>query len=121
MKTTYETGLRGEQQAEAYLAGKGMVCLERRYRGPHGEIDLVMRDGDTLVFVEVKTRKNGTSGSALYAVSPAKQRRIAGTAMGYLLKTHQLNSAVRFDVIEITPEAVLHIPDAFQPGGMFFR
>ena len=61
MKTTYETGLQGERAAEEYLHQKmRMHCLERRYRNQCGEIDLIMLDGETVVFVEVKTRKTGT-------------------------------------------------------------
>ena len=56
MKATYETGVRGEEIAEAYLTQMGMRCLERRYREKPGEIDLIMEDGECLVFVEVKTR-----------------------------------------------------------------
>ena len=121
MKTTYETGLQGEKAAENYLASLGMVCLDRRYRTRSGEIDLIMRDGETLVFVEVKTRKTGDAGLGLMAVGAAKQQRIARAARVYLMKTGQMNQAVRFDAVEVTRDEVLHIPNAFQPGGMFFR
>jgi len=121
MKTTYETGLQGERSAESYLTSRGMICLERRYRTRQGEIDLVMEEGDTLVFVEVKTRKRGETGSGLMAVGPEKQRRIARAAMVYLMKTHRMNAAIRFDVVELSCGEILHIPNAFQPGGMFFR
>ena len=62
MKQTYETGLAGEETAEHFLEGKGMVCLLRRYRNKCGEIDLVMKDRETIVFVEVKTRKKAGPG-----------------------------------------------------------
>ncbi len=121
MKDTYETGLLGEQTAERYLTEKGMVCLERRYRTKSAEIDLIMKDRDTIVFVEVKTRRTASPGSGLLSVTPSKQKRIARGAVLYLMSNHKLNALVRFDIVEINRDSVLHIPNAFQPGGMFYR
>ncbi len=122
MKQTYETGILGEIAAETYLCGKcGMICLERRYRTKSAEIDLIMQDQDTLVFVEVKTRSKGKPGDGLQTVNAAKQKRISRGAMLYLMKHHKLNQSVRFDVVEVNRENIIHIPNAFQPGGMFFR
>ena len=121
MKATYETGVQGELMAEKYLTSLGMICLERRHREKPGEIDLIMEDGETLVFVEVKTRFSGNrSGQGLEAVNPAKQKRIAKSATIYLMKHGWLRRQIRFDVIEINARDILHIPNAFQPGGMFF-
>ena len=64
--TAYASGLSGEAQAEAFLRAQGMVCLARRYRGQDGEIDLVMREGETLVFVEVKNRPAGAPGDSVF-------------------------------------------------------
>ena len=122
MKDTYETGLRGEKAAEEFLTEKyGMILLEHRFRAKCGEIDLIMSDGDTTVFVEVKTRSTGKTGEGLSAVSYEKQKRIARAAMLYLMNTRQMNRAARFDVVEITREKTIHIKDAFQPGAMFYR
>ena len=122
MKQTYETGLQGEAQAEAYLRDtRGMVCLGRRYRTSAGEIDLIMRDGETIVFVEVKTRRTAAPGEGLRSVDTRKQGRIARAAQIYLMTEHQTNRPVRFDAIEISHGNVLYIPNAFQPGGMFYR
>ncbi len=122
MKQTYQTGVNGEREAEAYLCDeKGMQCLERRFRSRHGEIDLILRDGETIVFAEVKTRKSGVEGSGLMSVTPAKQKRIAQAATVYLMTHHQLNFPVRFDVIEIFQGKIIYIPNAFQPGGVFYR
>ena len=66
---TYDKGLAGESRAVQYLENRGMRLVHRRYRAAGGEIDLVMRDGDTLVFVEVKLRNTGTSGEGLMAVT----------------------------------------------------
>ena len=122
MKQTYATGIEGEKKAEAWLREeKGMECLERRYRTPRGEIDLIMLDQDTIVFVEVKTRRTGDLGLGLAAVTAAKQKRIAGAAMMYLISKRQMNAPVRFDVVEVYRDSVIHVPDAFQSTGMFFR
>ena len=122
MKQTYQTGLSGERDAEEYLTReKGMICLERRFRTRAAEIDLIMREGETLVFVEVKTRRTGSAGLGLMAVDARKQKRIARGAMLYLMQTGQLNVPVRFDAVEIGPEGILHVPDAFQPGGVFYH
>ena len=122
MKTTYQTGLAGEQRAEEWLARhRGMKVLERRYRTKAGEIDLVMMEDDTVVFVEVKTRMTGDAGTGMMAVNAAKQKRVFRAATLYLMKKKWLNRPVRFDVVEVGKERVIHIPDAFQPeGGMFF-
>ena len=120
-KATYETGIRGEEIAEEYLRGLGMRTLARRHREKTGEIDLIMEDGETIVFAEVKARfSSPEGGDGLRAVNPGKQRKIARSAMLYLQKQGWLNRAARFDVIEINREGITHIPDAFQPGGMMF-
>ena len=120
MKATYETGLQGEEIAERYLTEKGMRCLEKRHREKPGEIDLIMESGETLVFVEVKTRFSGAAGHGLQAVTPAKQRKIAKCATIYLMRHGWLRRSIRFDVVEINTGEIIHIPNAFQPGGMMF-
>ena len=112
----YVTGQQGEQMAEGYLLGLGMVCLARNYRGLDGEIDLVMQEGDTLVMVEVKYRPRGRAGEGLTAVTPAKQRRLLHAAQAFLLEKEWNHRPVRFDVVEITYAGLIHIPNAFMPG-----
>lgn len=122
MKDTYQTGVAGELTAAEWLQrNRGMSLIETRRRTKAGEIDLIMTDGDTVVFVEVKTRRNAAPGSGLIAVDSRKQRRIARAAMLYLLEKQWTGRAVRFDVTEVNRQQVIHIPNAFQPGGMFFR
>ena len=123
MKQTYETGLSGEKTAEEWLCReKGMLCLERRYRTKRGEIDLIMLDGKTIVFVEVKTRRTGAAGLGLTAVTPAKQKRVAEAATVFLMNRKALNCEIRFDVIEVHgQEQVWYVPNAFTPGGLFYR
>lgn len=113
MKKQYDTGLSGEQIAEMHLCAQGMTVIARRYRGGDGEIDLVMQDGETIVFVEVKSRPGSAAGSGLMAVTPAKQRRMTHAALAFLLEREWMDRLVRFDVVEITRAGVLHIPNAF--------
>ncbi len=122
MKTTYQTGLYGEKAAADWLKEHcSMKLLESRYRNRAGEIDLIMLDGRTIVFLEVKTRLKAAPGNGLLAVDRNKQRRIAGAAILYLIGRGWQNRPVRFDIAEVSREDVLHIPNAFQPGGMFYR
>lgn len=110
----YEEGLSGEVIAEKWLTDKlGMQCLARRYRAGKGEIDLIMQDGSCLVFVEVKARPTAHAGAGLMAVTPDKQRRMANAAMHYVILQGMTDAAMRFDVIELTADGILHIPDAF--------
>lgn len=111
MRNIFEIGLRGENQAAAYLKKQGMRILERRFRTPHGEIDLIARDKDTLVFVEVKTRPDSAEGMGLLAVD-AKKRGHLRYAAQYYLQSHPWEQ-VRFDVIEISAEGLRHIKNAF--------
>jgi len=122
MKWTYETGLLGEEIAAQWLEEHyGMRLLESRYKTKAGEIDLIMLDKDTVVFVEVKTRMTSLPGTGIAAVNQQKQRRIARAATLYLMRMEWLGKAVRFDVMEVHPDDMLYIPNAFQPGGMFYR
>ncbi len=110
---TYDKGLAGESQAVQYLEKQGMRLVHRRYRSPGGEADIIMRDGDTLVFVEVKLRYTGSRGDGLMAVTTKKQRRIVKTALYYLAE-HGHEGPIRFDVVEVTADGIEHIKDAFQ-------
>ncbi len=115
-------GDRGERAAAAYLRKRGMRIIVRNYKGAGGEIDLIARDGDTLVFIEVKTRQAGTPAEA---VTPEKQKRITRAALAFLKKHDLLNAGVpsRFDVVAVVwPEAdrqprIEHFPNAFEAVG----
>ena len=120
MKETYEIGLQGENTAAEYLKRKkGMILLEQRFRTKCGEIDLVMKDGETIVFIEVKTRTTSETGSGLAAVNLAKQKRIAQAAVLYLARKGWMRKNARFDLVEVCGTDILHIPNAFQPYGRF--
>lgn len=113
----YGTGLQGEALAEEYLCRLGMSVVARRFRGQDGEVDLIMLDGETVIFVEVKNRPRGRVGSGLAAVTPNKQRRLANAALAFLVQREWTDRPVRFDVVEISEQGVLHVPNAFMTTG----
>ncbi|MEW5966778.1 MAG: YraN family protein [Pseudomonadota bacterium] len=99
-----QIGQQAEAQAEAFLAAQGLAPVTRNWRCRFGEIDLVMRDGATLVFVEVRLRARGDFGGAAASVTPAKQQKLVAAARQYLagLKTQP---ACRFDVVALDGKA----------------
>lgn len=106
----------GEELAARYLQGRGLRVLQRNLRTPVGEIDILAREGKTLVFVEVKTRRSLAFGSPQEAVGPTKQRQILRAAQWYLSGAAP-RTTVRFDVVAILAgpgEPVIeHIVNAF--------
>ena len=113
-KTTLATGKSAEALAENYLAGMGLVSVSRNYRCRQGEIDLIMRDGETLVFVEVRYRKSGDYGTALETVTATKQHKILVAAQFYIQKQKVDDTIpLRFDVIGITGNNIQWIKAAF--------
>jgi putative endonuclease len=98
-------GRSGEQSAERYLRSKGLHLVARNHRCVQGEIDLVMRDGETLVFVEVRRRKSTDYGSPLETVSAAKQRKVIAAAQ-HFIASQKISSrqALRFDVVGIVSD-----------------
>jgi putative endonuclease len=111
-------GKEGERVAEQYLKNKGYKLVERNYRCPVGELDLIVLDRRVVVFVEVKTRSGRGYGSPLEAVEFRKQRKMIQAAQYFLSakKLHQRDA--RFDVVGISwpgrdPE-VEHIENAFE-------
>jgi putative endonuclease len=96
-------GLTGETLAERLLKQAGYRILERNYRTKLGEIDIIAKDHDTIVFIEVKTRRSGHYGSPKWAVTPRKQRKISMVALLYLKSTGQSQASARFDVVSIGP------------------
>lgn len=94
-------GKAGENLAVRYLKKKGYKVLEQNYTCPVGEIDIIARDKKTIVFVEVKTRRTISYGSARLAITPHKQRKISMTALYYLKLNQQMDQDARFDVITV--------------------
>lgn len=108
-----EVWVKGEVAAKKYLEEKGYRILGENYAGRMGEIDLIAKDGDTLVFVEVKARENTAFGEPIEAVTPQKVRKIALTAQQYLVQKRLLGSDVRFDVVEVLYGEIRHTENAF--------
>ncbi len=113
-------GKEGEAFAACFLEHKGYAILDRNYHSPYGEIDIIAADGRYIVFVEVKTRREGSIVFPAQAVTLAKQRKILLTAMLYL-QAYPTKLQPRFDVIEITThnsmfrmEGITHLENAFQ-------
>jgi len=113
-----ELGKAGERVAEDYLKRQGCEILFRRYRGAGKEIDLVVRDGKTIVFVEVKTDTSGRFGPPETWVTPRKQQAIIKAARSFIATQEPNADGYRFDVVGVTirgtglPE-VIHIRNAF--------
>lgn len=113
-------GAWGEARASEFLQNKGFLLVEKNYRSPYGEIDLIMEDDTYLIFVEVKLRKNSRFGTPAEAVTPKKQEKLRNTALLYL-QNHEPGKQPRFDVIEIyapkgmdtVPLPIHHIENAF--------
>jgi putative endonuclease len=100
-----QSGARWEKTAESFLRNHGLSLLQRNFSSRFGEIDLIMEDGKTLVFIEVKYRKSSHHGSGADAVTFHKQGRISRTAGWYLAKNpHRAEQFCRFDVISIDPQ-----------------
>lgn len=111
----------GEEQAAGFLAEKGFSILERNWRAKSGELDLIASDNETLVFVEVRTRRAGSRfGTAEESVDWRKQKQVREIASYYLHCTNRYGTPCRFDVVAITYDisknqltAIRHIPNAF--------
>ncbi len=117
MTDTRNDGIRGEDAAVAFLQSKGYHIIERNYFFGQGEIDIIAKENDTLVFVEVKSRRSQEFCEPEDAVSAKKAGFVRRTAEGYLLQ-HRLDGVdCRFDIVAVDfcchPKEIRHIPDAF--------
>jgi putative endonuclease len=111
-------GAAGEELAALFLQRLKYRIMARNFRCKGGEVDIIARDGKTLVFVEVKTRRNLAYGVPQSAVTPFKQRQISKAALTWLAKNRLHDAAARFDVIAVLFDAagssqIEHIPNAF--------
>lgn len=113
-------GKYGEDLACDELERRGYAVITRRYRTVHGELDIVARQGEYVVFVEVKARQNGSFGDPEEAVTLQKQRRLVWMAADYLARNGLAEVACRFDVVSVStdtdPPTLVVIDDAFRPG-----
>ena len=113
-----EPGPLGERLAAEFLRKRRLKILKRNVRSQLGEIDLIAREGDEVVFVEVKTRTGATWGDPELAVSPSKQRKISLTALAFAERHNLRGHPLRFDVVAVVlhpgagPE-ITHYPNAF--------
>ncbi|MES9961503.1 MAG: YraN family protein [Sedimenticola sp.] len=114
-----QRGPAAEKLGRHYLEKQGLSTQEANYRGRRGEIDLIMTDGETLVFVEVRYRSSSGFGSSAESVDRSKQRKLIDTANQYLQQKFRGNPpACRFDVLAISGKAqenIHWIRDAFRP------
>ena len=94
-------GKRGEDLACVELERRGYAIIARRYRRRSGEVDIIARDGPTLVFIEVKARECLEFGAGGEAITPLKRRRMAAIALDYLARNGLTESACRFDVVSV--------------------
>ncbi len=106
-------GAEYEKVAGAYLEKSGYVILEYNYRTRQGEIDIIARDGEYLVFCEVKYRTNQQSGHPLEAVNYKKQKALSKCALSYIMKKKIQDIPCRFDVVSICGEEILVLKNAF--------
>lgn len=117
MQNTREKGSAGEDIAIDYLQNKGFEIVKRNFHyGKIGEIDIVAKDKNCMVFVEVKARNSFKYGTGLDAITPSKQRQMVTVAKGYIQINKVQNIDLRFDVISIDmsaqPPQVIHIENA---------
>ncbi len=109
-------GAEAEARAAQYLERQGLRLVERNYRCRQGEIDLVMREGATLVFVEVRSRARGGFGGAAASITVAKQARLIHAARHYLA-SRGVDAPCRFDAVLIEGGRLEWLRHAFEAGG----
>jgi putative endonuclease len=97
-------GSYGERVAARVLIDAGMVLLDRNWRDRTGELDIVARDGEVIVFCEVKTRRSDAFGTPAEAVGPAKARRLRRVAAAWFAAHPHLRGEARFDVVSVRPQ-----------------
>jgi putative endonuclease len=117
-------GQLGEDAAARYLKRLGYKVLGRHVCLPSGELDLVMLDGETIVFVEVKTRRTDEHGRPADAVTPDKQRRLTRLAVAFMRRYRLHDHPARFDVVSIVwpsgeKPRIEHIKNAFDAAGLW--
>ncbi|MFA6866318.1 MAG: YraN family protein [Clostridia bacterium] len=110
----YALGVVGEQMAVEYLVKKGYEIIDRNINYPNvGELDIIAKDGQTLVFVEVRTRADNSFGHPLETFTKVKQQKVVKASRRYILENKPNCDAYRFDAVAIISEQIIHIPNAF--------
>jgi putative endonuclease len=111
---TRALGTSGESAASRFLEKKGYKVIERNFQCKSGEIDIIAMEGETLCFVEVKTRSNISYGPPYLSVTPQKQHQLSLVALNYLAKTKRKFSGIRFDVVSIDRDKIELFKGAFE-------
>lgn len=111
-----DIGRSAEDAAAALLTAKGMSVVEKNFRAKVGEIDLVLRDGEEIVFVEVRARASASFGGAAASVGGAKRRKLIKAAQLWL-QARSWAGPCRFDVVALDAGRIEHIPAAFDGSG----
>ena len=101
----------------ALLRSKGFTILHTNFSCPQGELDIIARVDQELVFVEVRSRADAAHGDALDAITPRKQQQVARVAQAYINIERPEFETSRFDVIAQTGDTLIHLMDAFRPHG----
>lgn len=109
-----ERGAAAERDAAELLIGEGYQIVERNFRCKAGELDIIARDGDVLVFVEVRSRSDDEHGHAVEMIGRTKQRRVVRVARHYLEIAQPRFERCRFDVVAVTAGAPILLRDAFR-------
>lgn len=113
MNKNHSFGVTGENKSEELLRKLGYEILERNYRNKTGEIDIIAKHKDTIIFVEVKSRASNAFGGAVMAVTKSKQQKLIKTAYLYLQHKGFEKMNMRFDVITFNGTNLDHIINAF--------
>jgi putative endonuclease len=114
--TRIETGRKAEELAAAFLQAKGLTIIEKNFLAKVGEIDIVAKDGDEIVFVEVRARASREFGGAAASVGGGKRRKLIRAA-GVWLQARKWEGACRFDVVALDAGKLEHLPAAFDASG----
>jgi putative endonuclease len=113
-----EIGQKGEDRAVSYLKGLKYQILERNYRCKLGEVDIIARDNDTLVFIEVRTRSSLAFGLPQESINRKKRHQLSKVALEFMIRRKLKNTSARFDIVAISlepgRERVDLIRDAFE-------
>jgi putative endonuclease len=109
-------GLAAEEQAIRYLLSRGWALVAHRFRAGRAEIDLIVRRGDLVAFVEVKARRGTAFGSPLEAVTGAKRRELVKAARVWVDRFGRPPDIYRFDCVGLVDGRLDHLEDAFRPG-----
>lgn len=111
-----ESGRSAEDAAAVLMRAKGMTVIEQNFRVKVGEIDLIAKDGDEIVFVEVRSRASSSFGGAAASVGGVKRRKLIRAA-GVWLQARRWTGPCRFDVVAVDAGRAEHIPAAFDASG----